>query len=388
MITLESVLTWLATGENERLEFKEKYTSRAIESLIAFANTGGGQVLLGVDSQGRVVGLTDPNKVIEAVTAACREAVSPPLAPLVEHVSLPQGIVVVAQVPATGRMHAKGGTVFVRHGRQTRKASADEIRALALAETPEVYEMQPAAGAHWDDLELARITEYFRSVAPRAESIEASVSDLAAGAGFLVIQAGQRVPTVAGLVLFGREPQRYNASWGITALRIRGREMNRNRVVDRRELTGAADALIEAGLRFVTDHMHIGYRFENGRRIEVPEYPLEAVRETLANAVAHREYHPAEPCQLRLFDDRLEVQNPGGLLPGLTLEAVLRGGVTRRRNERIAEVLRQKGYVEKAGFGLVFIQQQMRQVGLEPQFEASTTHFLTLLPAHTMPAEQ
>ena len=256
-------------------------------------------------------------------------------------------------------------------------------------ETPEAFERQAATGARWSDLDLVRLREHFRLRAPRAESLEAALPELAVAAGLAVVSAGQTLPTIAGMVLYGRDPQHYNASWGITALRIRAQTLDRNRVVDRRELTGSADALIEAALRFVTDHMQVGYQFDAAaaRRQEIPEYSLDAVREAVANAVAHRDYQPAEQTQLRIFDGRLEVQNPGGLLPGLTLEEVLRGGVARRRNEVISEVLHQLGYVEKVGFGLVFIRQRARELGAaEPRFEASPSHFLVSIPARRQPA--
>ena len=124
----ETVAAWLAAGEGEHTEFKEKYSSRVIESLVAFANTAGGRVLIGVNDRGRIVGLPDADKVVESVLSACREAVSPPLTPIVAIVRQPEGVLVVAQVEATGRMHAKSGAVLVRTagrrgGRPPRKSA-------------------------------------------------------------------------------------------------------------------------------------------------------------------------------------------------------------------------------------------------------------------------
>ena len=104
-------------------------------------------MLIGVNDRGRIVGLPDADKVVESVLSACREAVSPPLTPMVAIVRQPEGMLVVAQVEATGRMHAKSGAVLVRHGRQTRRASAEEIRTLTLRETPEAYEASPCPSA-------------------------------------------------------------------------------------------------------------------------------------------------------------------------------------------------------------------------------------------------
>ena len=131
----------------------------------------------------------------------------------------------------------------------------------------------------------------------------------------------------------GKEGVWYNRN---IALRVRGPDLSYP-IVDRREITGTAEQLIERGRQFVADHMRTAYEFpeDSARRREIPEYPLDAVREALANAVAHRDYRPNERIQLRLYDDRLEVQNPGGLLPGLTLEQVLSLPTPRRRNHLI-----------------------------------------------------
>jgi len=109
----------------------------------------------------------------------------------------------------------------------------------------------------------------------------------------------------------------------------------------------------------------------------------------LVNAVSHRDYQPSETIQLRVFDDRLEVQNPGGLLPGLSLDVILRGGVARHRNETISAVLYRLGYLERAGFGIVFVQQRMRELGADaPRFESLPSHFLAVLPSRLAAARE
>ncbi|MDH4209369.1 MAG: putative DNA binding domain-containing protein, partial [Anaerolineae bacterium] len=201
------VAEWLASGEGRRIEFKERYSSKVIEALVAFANTAGGQVLIGVSSRGQVVGLADADRVVESVISACREAISPPLAPTVELVRLPEGAIVAAQVQATGRMHAKGGAVFVRHGRQTRRASGEEIRLLTLRETPQMYETLPCPGATWEDLDEAALRKYLTARAPGAlEEQGMSLATLAIGLKFAVQHGREQevvVPTVAGVALFG-----------------------------------------------------------------------------------------------------------------------------------------------------------------------------------------
>ncbi len=394
IMDVKTIAGRLALGENEHTEFKEKYSSRVIESLVAFANTAGGCVLIGVNDRGRVVGLLDADKVVESVLSACREAVSPPLTPVVEVVRLPEGILVVAQAETTGRMHTKSGAVLVRHGRQTRRASAEEIRMLTLRETPEAYESSPCPGATWADLDEAALQKYFSARAPGVlEQSGITLEALAVGQKFAARplrgtdpqNAARVVPTVAGCALFGGHPEWLQPTWRVTALRFSGVEITAP-IVDRLDTEGPALRAIEQAEAFLRRNLRVarllvdrGTHFEEQ---DVPEYPMAAAHEAVANAVAHRDYAAPTQVFVRLYDNRLEIQNPGGLLPGLTLEQVLAGGESRRRNPVIAEVLRQMGKMTTVGRGLVLIRQEMAKLGSpEPEFASDGQHFRVTLPS-------
>ena len=387
----ETVAAWLAAGEGEHTEFKEKYSSRVIESLVAFANTAGGRVLIGVNDRGRIVGLPDADKVVESVLSACREAVSPPLTPMVAIVRQPEGMLVVARVEATGRMHAKSGAVLVRHGRQTRRASAEEIRTLTLRETPEVYEASPCPSGAWANLDEAALRKYFSVRAPGVlDQPGLTLEALACGQKF-ASRSGRGadvIPTVAGCMLFGSHPEWLQPAWRVTALRFSGVDITAP-IVDRLDTEGPALRAIEQAESFLRRNLRVarllvdrGTHFEEQ---DVPEYPLAAAHEAVANAVAHRDYAAPAPVFVRLYDNRLEIQNPGGLLPGLMLEQVLAGGESRRRNPVIAEVLRQMGKMTTVGRGLALIRQEMASLGSPlPEFASDGQHFLVTLPSRHM----
>jgi predicted HTH transcriptional regulator len=382
----ETVALWLGAGEGEHTEFKEKYSSRVIESLVAFANTAGGRVLIGVDDRGRIVGLPDADKVVESVLSACREAVSPPLLPLMEIVRHPEGVLVVAQVEATGRMHAKSGAVLVRHGRQTRRASAEEIRTLTLRETPEAFEASPCPSATWASLDEAALRKYFSARAPGVlDQPGITLEALAIGQKFAVRRGAEVVPTVAGCALFGSHPEWLQPTWRVTALRFSGTEITAP-IVDRLDTEGPALRAIEQAEAFLRRNLRVarllvdrGTHFEEQ---DVPEYPLAAAHEAVANAVAHRDYAAPSQVFARLYEDRLEIQNPGGLLRGLTLEQVLAGGESRRRTPVIAEVLRQMGKMTTVGRGLALIRQEMAGLGSPPpEFASDGQQFRVTLPS-------
>lgn len=382
----DATAVWLTAGEGEHTEFKEKYSSRVIESLTAFANSAGGRVLIGVNDRGQVVGLRDADKVVESVLSACREAISPPLSPVVEIVRRDEGVLVVAQVDVTGRMHAKSGAVFVRHGRQTRRASAEEIRSLTLRETPEVYEVTACTGATWGDLDEAALRKYFSARAPGAlDQPGLTLEALAIGQRYALRRTAAVTPTVAGCVLFGRHPEWLQPTWRVTALRFSGNDIA-SPIVDRMDSEGPALRAIEQAEAFLRRNLRVArLLLDRGTHFEeqdVPEYPLAAAHEAVANAVAHRDYAVPTQVYVRLYDDRLEIQNPGGLLPGLTLEQVLAGGESLRRNPIIAEVLRQMGKMTTVGRGLALIRQEMAALGSPPpEFHSDNQHFRVILPS-------
>jgi ATP-dependent DNA helicase RecG len=283
-------------------------------------------------------------------------------------------------------MHAKSGAVLVRHGRQTRRASAEEIRLLTLRETPEAYEATPCPGATWASLDEAALRKYFSARAPGVlDQPSMTLEALAGGQKFAARRGADLVPTVAGCALFGSHPEWLQPAWRVTALRFSGTEITAP-IVDRLDTEGPALRAIEQAEAFLRRNLRVarllvdrGTHFEEQ---DVPEYPLAAAHEAVANAVAHRDYAAPAQVFVRLYEDRLEIQNPGALLPGLTLEQVLAGGESRRRNPVIAEVLRQMGKMTTVGRGLVLIRQEMAELGSPPpEFLSDGQHFQVTLPS-------
>jgi predicted HTH transcriptional regulator len=272
-------------------------------------------------------------------------------------------------------------------------ATAEEIRQLTLRETPEAYESLPCPGARWADLDEAALRKYFSSRAPGVLDQQGiSVEALAVGQRFAAQRGEAVVPTVAGCALFGSHPEWLQPTWRVTALRFSGTEITAP-IVDRLDTEGPAlraieqtEAFLRRNLRVARLLMDRGTHFEEQ---DVPEYPLAAAHEAVANAVAHRDYAVPSTVFVRLYDDRLEIQNPGGLLPGLTLEQVLAGGESRRRNPVIAEVLRQMGKMTTVGRGLALIRQAMAELGSPPpEFTSDTQHFRVTLPSRHVKLRQ
>ncbi|HUS13973.1 MAG TPA: ATP-binding protein [Chloroflexia bacterium] len=213
------------------------------------------------------------------------------------------------------------------------------------------------------------------------EGMAARVGALGLGTG----SGAEWHPTTAGLLLFGRAPHHLLPQVQVKAARFRGSDVA-GLIVDRAEIGGAVGPLIEAVTQFVTRNMRVGGAIEGVYRRDVPEYPVQAVREAVTNAIAHRDYSlHGQKVQVRMFDDRLEIESPGGLAGPVTLDTL----ELRRfsRNPRLAQAMYLLRLVEEMGTGIRRIKRALADLGSGvPTFRSDPASFLVRLPALDLPA--
>jgi ATP-dependent DNA helicase RecG len=304
----------------------------------------------------------------------------------VEAVSLPEGTILVLQVPeGKQKPYTANGICYVRAGSTTRRARLEELRSLSFEAEYTRFERTPVSGFALEDLNLARLQDYVEKRAPGSIHVNGlRLSDVAVSWGLALRQGESVLPTVAGVLLFGLQPQRLSPQWGVGAVRLDGTELS-DPIMDRADLEGAADQLVDAALAFVRRNTRVAALFpaDEAQRLDLPEYPLAAVREALTNAIVHRDYSRGGRVMLRMFQDRLEVQNPGALPEGLTLQDVAeRGGFSYPRNPTLARVMRDWGRMEEVGRGLLRIRRELEALGSGPPvFQSDQREFLALLPS-------
>jgi ATP-dependent DNA helicase RecG len=234
-------------------------------------------------------------------------------------------------------------------------------------QTPGAYEMRPCPGAPWTRLDEAALQAYF-------SADEAAIASLARQAMFIVRRDGALQPTVAGYALFGVHPELRCPAWRVTAMRLVGTGAPAL-VVDRLDTEGPAPQAIEQVKAFLQRHLDSEKRQAGG-------LSLPAAMEAVANALAHRDYAAPVPVFVRLYDDRLEVENPGGLLPGLAAEQPALVGHSNPRNPIIAGALRRMGFMATEGQGLALIHTEMAREGAPPpEVDADVRHFQVALRA-------
>jgi ATP-dependent DNA helicase RecG len=185
-------------------------------------------------------------------------------------------------------------------------------------------------------------------------------------------------PTVAGLLMFGRDPQRFLLDAYTTAIRFRGRSISGD-FEDRQEIRGRVPDQLDDALAFLKRHIPAPSVVEGSVRRELG-LPMAALREAIANALTHRDYRVASQTRVFVFDDRVEVVNPGVLLNQLTVEGIRIGGVSQRRNPYLAASLARLSRRENAGIGVPEMIRLTSERGLpEPEISIAEGQFRVVL---------
>lgn len=433
------LLEIIHNGENSGVEFKrDTEDNRALaKELVAFANLQGGRLLLGVEKDRTVCGLTrrDPrnepaddtprtyDRLEEWVMQACRDKIRPELIPYFEvlrDVAPGLDVAVIEVERGWGVHHVwhdQHRTYYIRVGSLSREASSEELERLFQQRGAFRVEIRPVSGSSVEDLDHRRLRDYFERVrsqrvppsqppAEWRERVEAEskredenrwreIVELkerqwieeqkAAWESLLVntefLDHAERHPaTVAGLLLFGKNPKRFLPQAGIDAVAYPGREKD-YAARERSSLRGpmvalrAADgSMVEAGLvelavEFVRRNTTATARLANGaRREDRWEYPEEAVREAVVNALVHRDYLlSGTDIELSVYEDRLEIVSPGRLQNGITPER-MRVGCRSARNQLLKDTMRDYSYLEHMGMGVPrkILRTMREQNGTEP----------------------
>ena len=401
------LLELIANRENSRVEFKRDdiHPDSLAKEMSALLNLEGGVILLGVEKDQRITGLTRSREEAEEwVMNIAQVNLQPGVVPVWSAVNLPDGTVVgTVELPSDspGKPHkarrGRAWITFTRIGSTTREATREEEARLYQAARLVRYEIKAVPDTDPEGLDMDRIENYYRHVLKRrsvpARADRESWQRLLLNSDLLVAAGDEVGVSVSGLLLFGKNPNRRLPQAGVTAVAFPGPEKDYNTVDEERirgPLTsrvsnrGAAleGGVIDRAVDFVRRNMGSVAWLEGGRRRRKRAFPLDAVREAIVNAVAHRDYaREGTDIEVSLYGDRMEVISPGRLPNGVTVEKMREGVVRVARNELLKEILRDYGYIEHYGMGVRkrIIESMLHHNGTEPDLVEEEDRFIVRL---------
>ena len=350
----------LQEGEGSMLEYKESISSSLARELVAFANSGGGRILLGVRDDGSVKGIEDTNDLRARIQDIARNC-DPPVNILLERVG---NITAINVRESSGKPVQCSDGFFWRQGAVTQKLTREEIRASFQKEGTIRFDLSICTKFKYpDDFDSDKFSTWLNSsgISRRGEIEDVLVNIEAAERS-----SGNLLFRNAGVLFFAKEPRRFFNQAYITCILYKG--TTKVHVLDRKDFAGGAASDIEECMRFIERNTRTAYRIEKLRREDIPEYPIPSLREAITNAVMHRDwFNEGSNVFVEISADHIAISNPGGLPPGMQQSDL--GHRSVRRNPIIADLFHRIGFIEKAGTGIRRMREGAREMGYpEPEF--------------------
>lgn len=352
--------------ESNTIEFKESFDKRAIESAVAFANTKGGIIIIGVTDAGEVKGVDVGKQTINKWVNQISQKTNPRLITDAHVEDVGGKKVVIIEIPESPiKPISTGGRCFKRVGSSNRQMTSSEITEMHLSSTGMSWDTLPARGAEKKDIDLEKVEKYIK-IANRTGRKNIRERTPKVIEKLELVKDGK--PTWASILLFGEKPQKFLGQATIHC----GRFKEGATIIDDRLIEGTIIEQIDEAMDFIKKNINV--RFEitgKPRREEIWDYPLDALREAVINAVCHRDYADNSDIQIKIYDDRFYIWNPGGLPYGITVDDLYKPDhPSKPRNKLIAQILYDMGIIEKYGSGAQRMITACKEAGLpEPKFE-------------------
>ncbi len=376
----------IARGENLHSEFKGALPDREAlaKSVVCFANTDGGQLIMGVGDAGEILGIADLDASMRIIDDVAFNRCEPPITVVQETLKVEDKTILIVNIPkGSQRPYRTGsGLYYIRSANKCRQASRDELLRLFQATESLYFDESAIFRASLKDLNL----DYFEEFLKTHVGITASADDLKSYLENLRLSVSDN-PTLTGLLFFGKKPQSYLPTAKIIAAYIPGTDIS-TAPFDKKEISGRIPEMIEDAGKFLRLYLREEHRIEgfaSELRFEAPEF---ALREAVVNAVAHRDYTISAPIRLLVFDDRIEFRSPGKLPNTVTIPRIRLGGAHVLRNPTIYNLLGRMGFVTDLGSGVRrIIKSVYEHLQKEVVLEETETEFILSIP-RSLPSDK
>jgi ATP-dependent DNA helicase RecG len=341
--------------ESSTVEWKSSFpeNEQIVRIVVGFCNRFGGKLVIGVANNGEIIGVDEnvAEKQMEYLDKMIYESSAPPIIPLVHTQRFGENIVLLIEVSAgmnkpyyIKSLGMEKGA-FIRLGRSTMKANADMIEELKWSSRGLHFDLTSLHHGTVEDLDRSAIEDFFGiHKGTKKNSVDAILSS------FSIVHEEHKIkyPTVAGELLFGKHPGKYLPEAFIICSRFCG--TTGRTALATQDCIGTLFEQFEMAYAFILKHLDRSFVIRGKKREERLEIPEIAIRETLLNAIVHRNYHIQAPIKVALYDNRIEIFSPGDF-PGPINASNLLSGLTYIRNPGISRIFRQAKYIEKLGSG-------------------------------------
>jgi len=381
----------ISQGESETVEFKKSpgESKEIIKTISAFANTKGGRIFVGVSNSGKVLSVEIGKDTIEHLTNQITQNTDPKINPhiTVERIDEKQ-IIIIKVKESSDHLVLAFGRPYKRVGKSTIRMSKDEYERIILEKHKDklYFDSQICKEATLADIDKEKIRWFLKKAkAERNLDIDYTASPLEALKRLNLLIDNK--PTNAAILMFGKNPQRFFIQSEIRCARFKGIKAVKP-FIDMKVINGSIYEQIDQAEKFILFNIKKAAWIEPGKieRQEKWEYPPDAIREAIINAIAHRNYNSSANVHISIFDDRIEIWNPGKLPPPLTPKNLKEEHKSIPVNPSLANLLFLIKYIERWGTGTNDIVKWCREEDLpEPIFKEVTGGFAVVLRKFQIP---
>lgn len=370
---MNSSLPTIPTTESDQVEFKTSFNDEVIVSLVAFSNTKGGSVYIGVTDKGEVKGLQTGAETIQGWINDIKNKTNPAIIPDIETISIQDKLVVVLRI---GEYPIKPvsikGRYYKRVVNSNHLMSIEELANEHLKTINSSWDYYPDPNHGLEAISFEKVKRFIRNVEQQKQgSLEMEP-----------IQFLEKMEIVRnGRLTFGGYLMFASDYCSISDVQV-GRFKSPTLIIDSISLNSDLFSEIDEVMAFVRKHLMVEYIITGEpMHTERFDYPLDAIREVLQNMILHRDYRDSSASIIKIFDDRMEFFNPGALYGGITLENLLTGNYSSKtRNKLIAKAFKESGLIERYGSGIMRIHRIYREYGLkDPLFQEIQQGFMVTL---------
>ncbi len=357
-------------GESFNIEFKESYSDSIAKEICAFSNANGGKILIGIRDNKEIKGINITNKLKSQIHDLVHNF-DPKFNIILEEI---EDILVINVPEGNFKPYSVNGKFYVRYGTNSQQLSRDEIRDFFQKEGLVLFDekLNCDFNIKTDFNKIAFKTFLKRSGIKTTMNNNELLSNLALTKG--------NVMKNAGVLLFSKDVSRFFINATITCVLFQG--TSKATVLDKKEFTSDIYSNYINTMKYLKSKLNTNYIItsERNEKLELPE---EALREALMNAIAHRNYsQQGANIQVAIFLDRVEINNPGGLVNGIKLEEL--GTKSLSRNNLLFGLLQRMRMVEKIGSGIRRMREQMKEYGLENPIIETNEHWFTIIFKRTI----
>ena len=358
----------ITQGENTTTEFKENFDQEVIETTVAFANTHGGVIFIGVSDKGEIRGITIGKETLSDVSNRIAQATEPRVIVEVESVAVEGQSVLLVHIAETSiKPISVRGRCYKRVGNSNRVMSPQEIAQMHLDAMGQSWDQLSVTRAGIDDIADKKVEWYLtrrettRNVAkPQDMSLTALLRNIDG-------LSDEEIPTHAGILFFGKYPQRFFQNAQLRVVRFKGTSVT-HPVIDRLDCSGALWEMVNAAEEFIRKNIRLlSLRTSKSfQRDDKFEYPLAALREAIINALIHRNYQKHSDVRVFIFDNRVEIINPGTFPEGVSPDAPIHEPV----NPILSQFMYDVGFIERYGSGIKMMKRLSEEWGNKaPRYE-------------------